>query len=95
MHSACKHFLHHKELNKSLKKTIGIGAVLSVIIMCVLLGLMVAAVESSKDTRPQASGELRTTGGAPVTVEQTESHGSIYDLSEGFACCYYLASPDV
>lgn len=81
VHSACKHFLHHKEVNKSLKRTLLIGAAISIVIMGVLLALMVAAVESTKDTRPQSSGELRTTAGAPVTVTQTSSSSSqIFNL---------------
>ena len=60
VHQACKHFMHTKAEGQAYKKMLITGTIVSIVIMGVLLGLMVGAIEATKDTRPaeRDTGEL-------------------------------------
>jgi len=57
-----------KQSNKNLKRLM-IGVILACIMFCsVMLGLMLAANEASKDSKPASSGKLKTISGKDVAV---------------------------
>lgn len=79
--AACKHFMHEKETVSHLKKSIVAGAAISLLVMGTLMGLMVASIEATKESRTEKTGVLLTPGGSPVTVTSTDIEVNIFDIA--------------
>ncbi len=69
--AACKHLLHTKKTVSTMKRTLIVGALLTLAALAALFGVVVVSIEVTKDIRPVSDGQLLTTSGKPVSVAQT------------------------
>ena len=77
---AAELYENEKKSNKNLKRMM-VGVILACLVFCaVMLGLMLAANEASKDSKPEKSGKLKTTDGKDVSVAASTYTLKVHEL---------------
>jgi hypothetical protein len=66
---------------KNLWRLVGLVVIAALLFCGVMVGLMVLANEASKDSRPSATGNLKTIDGKSVKTDSIATKGSIADLA--------------